>query len=158
MWCSTRARRSWSLATAASGSAFNLISRRWTGALSSAAWRWPWPTYAAAGEYGEAGPRSGNLEHKQNVFDDFAAVLEHLVARKYTEPSRIVIQGGSNGGLLMGALLTQHPNLVKAVVASVGIYDTPRVELSSNGTFNVPEFGTGRTPSSSRPCTLSNTN
>lgn len=98
------------------------------------------------GEYGEAWHRSGNLEHKQNVFDDFAAVLEHLVARKYTEPSRIVIEGGSNGGLLMGALLTQHPNLVKAVVASVGIYDMLRVELSSNGTFNVPEFGTVKDP------------
>lgn len=98
------------------------------------------------GEYGEAWHRGGNLGKKQNVFDDFAAVLEHLVSKKYTEPSRIVIEGGSNGGLLMGALLTQHPNLVKAVVASVGIYDMLRVELSSNGTFNVPEFGTVKDP------------
>jgi prolyl oligopeptidase len=69
-------------------------------------------------------------------------VLEHLVARGYTRRDQLAIIGGSNGGLLMGALLTQHPELVKAVVSFVGIYDMLRVELSPNGAFNVTEFGT----------------
>jgi prolyl oligopeptidase len=69
-------------------------------------------------------------------------VLKHLVARKYTSAARLGIEGRSNGGLLMGATLTQRPELMKAVVAHVGIYDMLRVELSPNGAFNVPEFGT----------------
>jgi prolyl oligopeptidase len=94
------------------------------------------------GEFGEAWHRAGALTHKQNVFDDFAAVLQHLIDRKYTSPEHLAIIGGSNGGLLMGATLTQHPGLMKAVVSFVGIYDMLRVELSPNGAFNVPEFGT----------------
>jgi prolyl oligopeptidase len=93
-------------------------------------------------EYGEAWHRAGSLTRKQNVFDDFAAVLKHLIARKYTSSARLGIEGGSNGGLLMGAMITQHPGLMKAVVSHVGIYDMLRVELSPNGAFNVPEFGT----------------
>jgi prolyl oligopeptidase len=93
-------------------------------------------------EFGEAWHRAGNLENKQNVFDDFAAALQHLVDRQYTSPEHLAIIGGSNGGLLMGAVLTQHPHLMRAVVSSVGIYDMLRVELSPNGAFNVPEFGT----------------
>jgi prolyl oligopeptidase len=94
------------------------------------------------GEYGEDWHKAGNLTRKQNVFDDFAAVLEHLVARKYTAPGKLAVEGGSNGGLLMGATLTQHPGLMKCVVSHVGIYDMLRVELSPNGAFNIPEFGT----------------
>jgi prolyl oligopeptidase len=94
------------------------------------------------GEYGEAWHRAGALTKKQNVFDDFVAVLKHLIGRKYTSPARLGIEGGSNGGLLMGAVLTQQPGLVRAVVSHVGIYDMLRVELSPNGAFNVPEFGT----------------
>jgi prolyl oligopeptidase len=94
------------------------------------------------GEFGEAWHKAGNLTNKQNVFDDFAAVLKHLIERKYTSPEHLAIEGGSNGGLLMGATLTQHPELMKAVVSHVGIYDMLRVELSPNGAFNVPEFGT----------------
>ena len=94
------------------------------------------------GEYGEAWHRAGNLTNKQNVFDDFAAVLQHLIDRKYTSPEHLAIEGGSNGGLLMGAALTQHPDLMKCVVSHVGIYDMLRVELSPNGAFNVTEFGT----------------
>jgi prolyl oligopeptidase len=93
------------------------------------------------GEYGEAWHRAGSLTRKQNVFDDFAAVLRHLIDRQYTSPARLGIEGGSNGGLLMGAVLTQHPDLMKAVVTHVGIYDMLRVELSTNGAFNIPEFG-----------------
>ncbi len=94
------------------------------------------------GEFGEAWHLAGNLTRKQNVFDDFAAVLRHLIDRGYTKPERLAIIGGSNGGLLMGATLTQHPELVKAVVSMVGIYDMLRVERSPNGAFNIPEFGT----------------
>ncbi len=94
------------------------------------------------GEYGEAWHRAGNLTNKQNVFDDFAAAAQHLLDRKYTNTERLGIMGGSNGGLLMGATLTQHPKRMKAVISLVGIYDMLRVELSPNGAFNIPEFGT----------------
>jgi prolyl oligopeptidase len=93
-------------------------------------------------EYGEEWHAAGALTNKQNVFDDFAAVLQHLIDRKYTSPARLAIEGGSNGGLLMGATMTQHPELMGCVVSHVGIYDMLRVELSSNGAFNIPEFGT----------------
>lgn len=98
------------------------------------------------GEYGEQWHLQGNLTKKQNVFDDFEAVLRHLIERKYTSPEHLAITGGSNGGLLMGALLTQHPDLVKAVISHVGIYDTLRTELSPNGEFNITEFGTVKKP------------
>jgi prolyl oligopeptidase len=94
------------------------------------------------GEFGEAWHKAGNLTKKQNVFDDFVAVLQLLIDRKYTSPEHLATEGGSNGGLLMGAALTQHPELLKTVVSHVGIYDMLRVELSPNGAFNVPEFGT----------------
>ncbi len=94
------------------------------------------------GEYGETWHEQGSLTHKQNVFDDFAAALEYLVAQRFTSRERVGIIGGSNGGLLMGATLTQHPELAHAVVSFVGIYDMLRVELSPNGAFNVTEFGT----------------
>jgi prolyl oligopeptidase len=92
-------------------------------------------------EYGEAWHRAGMLTKKQNVFDDFAACAKHLIEKKYTSPDKLAIEGGSNGGLLMGAALTQHPELFRAVVAHVGIYDMLRVELHPNGAFNVTEFG-----------------
>jgi prolyl oligopeptidase len=98
------------------------------------------------GEYGESWHRAGRLTVKQNVFDDFAACARRLIDEKYTKPSRLAIEGGSNGGLLMGAAFTQHPELYGAVVAHVGIYDMLRVELSPNGTFNVTEFGTVEDP------------
>jgi prolyl oligopeptidase len=94
------------------------------------------------GEFGEAWHLAGNLTKKQNVFDDFIASAEYLIARRYTSPMKLAIQGGSNGGLLMGAALTQRPELFRAVHSSVGIYDMLRVELDPNGAFNVTEFGT----------------
>src|SRR6185369_17600950 len=65
-----------------------------------------------------------------------------LIAKKYTEPKHLAIIGGSNGGLLMGAAFTQRPELFRAVVSQVGIYDMVRVELDPNGSFNTTEFGT----------------
>jgi prolyl oligopeptidase len=98
------------------------------------------------GEFGEEWHKAGNLTKKQTVFDDFAAAAEYLIKEKYTRPEKLAIQGGSNGGLLMGAMITQHPNLVRAVVSAVGIYDMLRVELAPNGAFNVTEFGTVKNP------------
>ncbi|HKQ53108.1 MAG TPA: prolyl oligopeptidase family serine peptidase [Pyrinomonadaceae bacterium] len=97
-------------------------------------------------EYGEEWHAAGKLTKKQNVFDDFAACAKYLIERKYTSPSRLAIEGGSNGGLLMGAALTQHPELFRAVVSYAGWYDMLRVELSPNGAFNVPELGTVKDP------------
>jgi prolyl oligopeptidase len=93
------------------------------------------------GEFGEAWHQAGMLTDKQNVFDDFAAALEYVVAQGYTSRERLAIMGGSNGGLLMGAMITQHPDLMKAVVSWVGIYDMLRNELSPNGQYNVSEYG-----------------
>jgi prolyl oligopeptidase len=98
------------------------------------------------GEFGEEWHKAGNLTKKQNVFDDFAAAAEYLIKENYTRPGKLAIQGGSNGGLLMGAMITQHPDLFHAVVSSVGIYDMLRVELAPNGAFNVTEFGTVQNP------------
>jgi prolyl oligopeptidase len=93
------------------------------------------------GERGEVWHRAGNLLKKQNVFDDFAACATALVDRGYTKPERLAISGRSNGGLLIGATIVQHPELFRAAVAAVGIYDMLRTELSPNGAFNVTEFG-----------------
>jgi len=98
------------------------------------------------GEYGEDWHRAGNLTRKQNVFDDFAACAEFLIRSNYTKPSRLAIEGGSNGGLLMGAALTQRPELYRAAVAHVGVFDMLRVERDPNGAFNVTEFGTVKQP------------
>ncbi len=97
-------------------------------------------------EYGEEWHQEGRLTRKQNVFDDFIACAQHLIEAKYTSPAHLAIIGGSNGGLLMGAAFTQRPDLFRAVVSYVGIYDMLRVELDPNGAFNVTEFGTVKDP------------
>ena len=98
------------------------------------------------GEYGEDWHRQGALTHKQNVFDDFFAAAQYMTKAGYTTPQRLAIMGGSNGGLLMGAELTQHPDAFRTVVSQVGIYDMLRVELDPNGAFNTTEFGTVKDP------------
>ena len=98
------------------------------------------------GEFGEEWHDAGRLTRKQNVFDDFLACARRLVELKITKPERLAIEGGSNGGLLMGAAFTQAPKLFRAVVSHVGIYDMLRVETSSNGQFNTVEFGTVKVP------------
>ena len=98
------------------------------------------------GEYGEPWHEAGKLTRKQNVFDDFEACMRYLVEFKYTSADRLAIMGGSNGGLTMGAALTQHPQSMRAVVSQVGIYDPLRWETQPNGEFNTTEFGTVKDP------------
>lgn len=92
-------------------------------------------------EFGETWHRQGRLTHKQNVFDDFTAAAQGLVSAGWTSARHLGISGGSNGGLLMGAALVQHPQLYRAVMSYVGIYDTLRHELYPNGRYNVGEYG-----------------
>lgn len=103
---------------------------------------WASANLRGGGEYGDDWHKNGMLTKKQNVFDDFAAAAKHLSEQKYTNPKKLAIEGGSNGGLLMGAQLTQYPELYGAVVAHVGIYDMLKVETDPNGSFNITEFGT----------------
>jgi prolyl oligopeptidase len=121
---------------------FNKLSRAWLeqgGVIAIANLR-------GGSEFGEQWHANGSLTQKQNVFDDFYACAKLLVDQKYTQPKKLAIQGGSNGGLLMGAVLTQHPEMYGVVVARVGIYDMLRVELTPNGQFNITEYGTVKDP------------
>jgi prolyl oligopeptidase len=99
------------------------------------------------GEYGEAWHRAGMLAQKQNVFDDFIAAAEFLIAGGYTAPGRVAIEGGSNGGLLVGAVMTQRPELFGAVVCRVPVADMLRYHLFTVGRFWIPEYGSADDPS-----------
>lgn len=94
------------------------------------------------GAYGEGWHEAGMLANKQHGFDDFYAAAQTLVDEHWTDPAHLGILGGSNGGLLMGAELTQHPGEYRAVVSFVGIYDMLRSELWPNGRYNISEYGT----------------
>jgi prolyl oligopeptidase len=98
------------------------------------------------GEYGEAWHEAGMLGRKQNVFDDFIAAAEWLVASGYTRAGRIAIEGGSNGGLLTGAVMLQRPNLFGAVVCRVPVADMLRYHLFTVGRFWIPEYGSADDP------------
>ena len=98
------------------------------------------------GEYGEEWHKAGNLTRKQNVFDDFAACANYLIEHKYTSTPKLGMLGGSNGGLLMGAMITQHPGLMRAVVSRAGVYDSLRSESWPNGAFNTTEYGSVKDP------------
>ena len=93
------------------------------------------------GEYGEDWHKAGALGNKQNVFDDFIAAGEHLVKEGWTKPERLAIQGGSNGGLLVGAVLTQRPDLFKAVICEVPLLDMVRYHRFGSGRTWVSEYG-----------------
>lgn len=93
------------------------------------------------GEFGEAWHWAGMLGNKQNVFDDFIAAGEWLIANGYTNPKKLAIEGGSNGGLLVGAALTQRPDLYQAVVCLYPLLDMLRYQKFEDGPYWVPEYG-----------------
>lgn len=98
------------------------------------------------GEMGKAWHEAGMLVKKQNVFDDFIAVVDDLVAKKITARDRVAIEGGSNGGLLIGAVVTQRPDIARAALIDVGLLDSLRFELSANGATNIGELGSVKDP------------
>ena len=94
------------------------------------------------GEYGQEWHQAGRLGTKQNCFDDFIACADHLVESGITSRDRLAIEGGSNGGLLMGAVITQRPDLARACIAAVPVMDSLRSETTMNGRYNTTEYGT----------------
>ncbi|MFZ0201113.1 MAG: prolyl oligopeptidase family serine peptidase [Candidatus Sulfotelmatobacter sp.] len=97
-------------------------------------------------EFGEDWHRAGMLDKKQNVFDDMIAAAEHLIAEKYTDTNHLAIQGGSNGGLLMGAMITQRPDLFRAVVCQVPLLDMLRYQNFQIAKLWIPEYGSADNP------------
>jgi prolyl oligopeptidase len=102
------------------------------------------------GEYGEAWHRAGMLDRKQNVFDDFIAAAEYLIGNGVTRPQRLAISGGSNGGLLVGAALTQRPDLFKAVVCQVPLLDMLRYHHLRIARLWIAEYGNPENPDQAR--------
>ena len=107
---------------------------------------WAVANLRGGSEHGEEWHRAGMRERKQNVFDDFAAAGEHLVARGWTTSEQLAVMGGSNGGLLVGATLTQRPDLVAAVVCSAPLLDMVRYERFGLGRTWNDEYGTAEDP------------
>jgi prolyl oligopeptidase len=104
------------------------------------------PSLRGGGEFGEDWHRAGMMERKQNVFDDFEYAAEYLIANKYTNSSKLSIYGVSNGGLLVGAALTQRPELFQAVVCGYPLEDMLRYQKFMDGPYWVPEYGSSDNP------------
>jgi len=104
------------------------------------------PNLRGGGEFGEAWHRAGMLGNKQNVFDDFIAAAEWLVDNHYTQPSKLAIEGASNGGLLVGAALTQRPDLFRAVVCAYPLLDMLRYQKFFVAKYWVSEYGSADNP------------
>jgi prolyl oligopeptidase len=127
------------------------ISTRPGFSQSVIAWLEQGGVYATAnlrggGEYGEKWHEAGMLEKKQNVFDDFIAAAEYLIREKYTSSKHLAIRGGSNGGLLVGAVMTQRPELFAATVPQVGVMDMLRYDEFSAGHGWAVEYGSSKDP------------
>nr|WP_215241584.1 prolyl oligopeptidase family serine peptidase [Dyadobacter sp. CECT 9275] len=104
------------------------------------------PNLRGGGEYGEQWHQQGTKLNKQNVFDDFIACAEYLIREKYTSPERLAIQGGSNGGLLLGAVMNQRPELFKVAFPSIGVMDMLRFHKFTIGWSWTSEFGSSENP------------
>jgi prolyl oligopeptidase len=104
------------------------------------------PNLRGGGEYGKAWHDAGKGAKKQNVFDDFHAAAEYLIKEKWTNPKRLAIRGGSNGGLLVGVAMTQRPELFRAVVCAVPLLDMERYHLYGSGKTWIPEYGDPEKP------------
>ncbi|QQR73698.1 MAG: S9 family peptidase [Holophagales bacterium] len=104
------------------------------------------PNLRGGGEYGDAWHQAGMLEKKQNVFDDFIAAAEWLIAQKITRPARLAISGGSNGGLLTGAMVVQRPDLFRAAIVAVPLLDMLRYQDFLMARYWVPEYGSAEDP------------
>jgi prolyl oligopeptidase len=104
------------------------------------------PNIRGGGEYGERWHQDGMLGRKQNSFDDFIAAAEWLIEKRYTRPARLAVAGGSNGGLLMGAVLTQRPDLFRAVVIQVPLLDMLRYHRFLIARLWIPEYGSAEDP------------
>lgn len=103
------------------------------------------PSLRGGGEFGEEWHQAGMKEKKQNVFDDFIAAAEYLMAMKWTDKDHLAINGGSNGGLLVGAVMTQRPELFKVAFPEVGVLDMLRYQKFTAGFGWVPEYGNAET-------------
>ena len=104
------------------------------------------PNLRGGGEFGEAWHTAGMKDKKQNVFDDFIAAAQWLIANRYTSSKELAIEGGSNGGLLVGAALTQRPDLFRAVICQYPLLDMLRYQKFMKGSFWVPEYGSADDP------------
>jgi prolyl oligopeptidase len=104
------------------------------------------PNLRGGGEYGDGWHEAGILGRKQNVFDDFIAAAEWLIANKYTSPDRLAVSGGSNGGLLTGAMVTQRPDLFRAAIVAVPLLDMLRYQHFLMARYWVPEYGSSENP------------
>src|SRR5207249_11613315 len=104
------------------------------------------PGLRGGGEFGENWHRAGMLENKQNVFDDFITAADWLVRKGYTNSSKLAIMGRSNGGLLVGAALTQRPDLYRAVICGYPLLDMVRYQRFLVARYWVPEYGSSEHP------------